>query len=421
MKYPKILPCEIVVFPNSAAMGQLALWTPSNTDQVRLPVSFDGTGAGASNNRTEGLVPASREFLIVSQAVSNTSQRLRKVDMATGIATPATSVPNGQPRSLTWFPDQSKFFLSTAEEPYLEIWDPLTLVKDTNQLATGSLPAPAYQVAWHPNGAKFVVSTNATPFARVFNYPALTPDADLPGLTARGEAVAWSSDGNWIAVGGVSSASGWGTTRLYDAATLAATAYSGTRHTVSYQDGDLSFSPDSKYLLGLTNGTVATTLCLIRLSDMQRIPFSLPAGYQGSFGSSANGFIHWLTDEKALLIYNTTSQGFIAAVFDVEELTFEVLATSPFVASVPGRPVVPPGFSYRRIAGVVTDPNDAPLARTIRVVHRESGISLGEVESDPNSGAFEVVLFTSEAVTVFAVGEGAEVTKLKDSIVPVPI
>jgi hypothetical protein len=80
---------------------------------------------------------------------------------------------------------------------------------------------------------------------------------------------------------------------------------------------------------------------------------------------------------------------------------------------------IQPAFTKRKLAGTVLDASLAPVDREVIVIARDTGRLLATTTSSSVDGTFLIELYTTSPVIVLAKGEGAEVTKLVDNVVPV--
>jgi hypothetical protein len=88
-------------------------------------------------------------------------------------------------------------------------------------------------------------------------------------------------------------------------------------------------------------------------------------------------------------------------------------------SSIGGTFDVHPAFTKRKLAGTVLDASLAPVDREVIVIARDTGRLLATTTSSSVDGTFLIELYTTSPVIVLAKGEGAEVTKLVDNVVPV--
>ena len=415
MRYPKMLPCEVLLQTTGSGIGYGLLHNImlGGGDDKRLPLDHSASFASGLLGNLETLIAPDNSYALYITGTGATG--IRKLDFATGLMENAAQVVTGTAYSAAWLPDKTKFLVGVNSDPYLEHWDTATLTKDVAQPSVGWITSGVtnrmYAPRFNPAGDKFVAATHAAPYGYVVNYPSFTIDTVLSALPGVGRASSWSPDGNWVAIG-----TDGGTQRvnLYDTATW-------TRQTLSanigqsFDSSDLSFNPTSEYLLGTAGATGTTSgppiaITLLRLSDLTIVPTPVPAGHQ--FGSSSA--IRWVGDYKAFWISPTNNFGYVGFLLDV--LTGHLDFIYLDIISSSGMGGFSDGFTLRRLAGNVVDANNVPVSRTLRAYHRASGILIGESVSSEVDGSFDFYVFTSEPLTVVAVGAGAEITKLYDSV-----
>lgn len=405
MKYPKILPFEFLFNINSTINRQAVLLSCVDDDRGRYPVARN-VAFGSDTTWSGGIVSVDRTHAFVINDALSGADKLRRFSFGTGTFTSAAQVPVGV-RRIAWVPDKTKFLTPCNVAPYIEHWDPATLTKDPVQVAVGVLPNTCYKPSFNPDGSKFCVGS-ADGNLYIFNYPALTLDRMLTGLaSSQGRLSAWSPDGNWVAMG---LSAGTQRLQLWDTATFTKQTLSANVGT-TFTAGDMSFNPTSQYLLALTDvNNTSQCIRLLRLSDKTFITVTVASGH--SFTSASE--ITWFDDYTAFWVANTQSNEVVGMTLNL--LTQQVTYSYYNITGFLGWPLIPEGFTRRRIAGTVLDDAGQPAARVVRAYHRESGVQVNESVSSAVDGTFDFYVYTSELLTVTAVGAGAEVTKLYDSI-----
>lgn len=406
MKYPKILPFEFLFNINSTINRQAVLLSCIDDDRGRYPVPRGVLYGTDTVSWSAGIVSPDRTHAFVVNEANASAEKLRRFSFATGTFTLPAQLPTGV-RRIAWAPDKTKFLVAHNNPPYLEHWDAATFAKDATQIGLGVVSDSCYKISFSPDGTKFCMGSSGGNLY-IINYPSLTLDRMVTGTAStQGRLSAWSPDGNWVAMG-----LNTGTQRLdlRDTATF-------TKQTLSANvgdplaQGDMSFNPTSEYLLALADITQTTrSVRLLRLSDKTFITVNLASGH--SFASASE--ITWFDDYTAYWVANTLSNEVVGMTLNLltQEVTYNYYNISAFL----GWPLIPEGFTRRRIAGTVVDDNNVPVSRVVRAYHRESGVQVNETVSSAVDGTFDFFVYSSDLLTVVAVGAGAEVTKLYDSI-----
>ncbi|MFA5543972.1 MAG: hypothetical protein WDA47_09370 [Bacilli bacterium] len=417
MTYSKLIPGEFVFPVNSTSVRNWIRLIPGRDAEIRglFPTPTSGS---ATSVYAKALVDNDNDTLIVMNPGLSGANQIKKYQMSTGVSTNVLQTPLGNVRHSVWSPDKTLFLNTCSVEPYLQIWNKSSMELAPTQPLVGTFPGAARDLAFSPDGTKLAVSHATSPYLTVLNWPSLTPAATIPDLLGgTGVSCAWSPDGQHLAVLRTSSSTSGGfAVVVYE--TVNWTSINAPNYTGggTRSDALLSFSPTGDYLVFLGTSTTGG-LNILNMSSLTWSNIPLPSGYGLNNGSSA-GF--WMDDHTVLMAYSTNSAGTRFLLMDVENL--QIIRDYPTaMETTVGVPSPAVGLSYRRIAGTVQDVNLDPASRVVRVLHRDTGTPLGETVSDPVDGSFEVILFSPEPVIVLSVGDGTEVTKLIDAVVPAPV
>lgn len=323
-------------------------------------------------------------------------------------------------------------------------------------------------VAWSPDNLEVAVASASAPY--IYRFDALTLSqlgAFVTAPSVRVNTVSYSNDGKYLFAGVYSTQNGnndagfWVYSRqLNDLVSLAGQTMLIT--------GDVAMFPNGRFILALgrASGTqvrvfdaldfskpaydLGTSLNNVGTSN-KRVSFSADGEYIVICGSS-NPFLRVAKINYGAGAYNnisltaqtltgeTTLTGFesyrmtwlsprVFAFVDTAGLkkgtinadgTVSIASVLDAVQGIKGI-VGLPNYAMRKFAGTVEDANGLPLKREIRVVDKETGRYLASGYSSETTGAFEVIVTSSNPAIVYCVGEGGELTKLEDGIIPIPI
>lgn len=323
-----------------------------------------------------------------------------------------SSAPQGTAGSVAWNHDGSVFAVGHSSIPYLTqyTYPDLTKLPEVKERPTGEVVALDY----NHDGSLLVVGRAASTKmgAGFYLYDTATgeklPDPDVPmGSNAAG--LQFSPDGRWLVAVGRSDT--YPNCQVYDMTDLSVlqTLVRPTLAPAVTSQIPVAFNPTGTRLAMGGNQSPYLVLYDTTTTPWTRL-LPLPSVPNTTLGAVSN--LAWLSD--SVLVYQQPDQ--IVAI-DVD--TLEFLAVAPLKA-VSGF-VVYPGGSRRKLSGVVTDGRGNFLRRTVRAIERSTGRWLGETESDPVDGTFTLEVFCPNPAIVYCVGEGAEVSKLVDGVVPVAV
>lgn len=346
---------------------------------------------------------------------------LQWVNFETGAIQNAAVGPSGIVNLGDILADKSLFVVGTQSAPFIEFWDPATRNKVALQIASGMFTSTVDDVKFSPDGSSFIATSRATPWASLFTTSTRAKVSDLAGTVARISRVDWSPDGNWVVLGGDFRSTAPGSVLIYDTASFTLQSYSGTMFAHSFNLGEIRFSPDSQYIAGISNGPNASeTLVLIRMSDLSRIPVTLPTELRGHLETNiCSAVLKWLSNTHFAIAYTTPTLGWRFVVYDITSMSVVCNIPLPFskTANSYHRPQLNPSMVIRKISGTVKDGSGNPLERKVVIYHRETNDRVGEATSDA-LGVFSCYIFTSELVYGVAIGIGSEIVDILDPITP---
>lgn len=328
----------------------------------------------------------------------------------------------GSIRDVAWSPDGLEVAVASGSAPYIYRFDALTLA----QLgAFVTAPSVSTNTVSYSNDGKYLFagvygSTNGNNDAGFWVYSMQLNDLiSLAGQTMLiASDVAMFPNGRFIlALGRATGAQ----LRVFDALDFSKPAYElGTSLNIATNTNKrVSFSADGEYIV----------ICGAASPFIKVVKIDYGAGEYNNISLTAQT----LTGETTLTGFEPYRMTWLSprvfAFVDTAGLkkgminadgTVSIASVLDAYAGITGI-VGLPNYTKRKFAGTVEDANGLPLKREIRVVDKETGRYLASGYSSETTGAFEVIVTSSNPAIVYCVGEGGELTKLEDGIIPVPI
>lgn len=394
-----------------------------------------------------GILPGD---LIVSDSVAPGLTIMQPLDLSRGYKQNTFYLNTGAYTQLDISPDRTKLLATWGSSPYFRIFP---MDGDTAYQNPVSNPAGAVRRSvWRPDGSEFAVSHATSPYITRYNsndLSKITEFASLPGTT--GGDIKYSPDGRYLAMG-------------YNASTFASPGYvlydltddslvSGLPALTSNCTG-LCFTADSSKLV-LQQRTSSNVAQVLDIAAKTLTPITgLTSGGAGEkylrLSPDGSKMAISRAGSPYLVVYDTatfteyTTSAFpnieSATVNDIRWIDNNTLVVSQgytrvYDVSTPtpvylGMPAgghtgtsfeCMPSGARRKFAGVVTDGGSNFLQRKVRAIDRTTGRPIGETVSSAVDGTFELIVFSPNPAIVYCVGEGAEITKLSDSVTPVPL
>lgn len=386
------------------------------------------------------LILPDRKTIIVAGNQWHTSvtgnKSLIKVDLETGAITLAGTPPAGIVRHAILSPDNLYIVLASDSTPFVQVYDVATL---TLQATVPDIsPAYAYALAFIGTTRLAVAGGGATgPEGNgrllIYSWPGLVrqpgpASIDMPYVSSAWEQMAVTPDGSRLVMAASTGVSGNpGTLLVYNTATWSQLVTTAVVPISAYvREGELKISPNGKYAVTRAN-SVSTGNHLIVIDLTTSPPSKVPMTISPAPAAGGVSRFQWLDNERILFISNlpavtTTPPASIhdcAWVIHVPTSSVLDVRADTGMQSMTTQSALVPGAVYRKLAGTVHDGSSNPLSRTVVALDKETLQEIGRATSSAVDGSFTMIVFSPFPALVLALGSGAEVTKLFDSVVPV--
>ncbi len=336
---------------------------------------------------------------------STSTPFLRTLDTVNdNYTTPIATMPGSAANTIEMNPGGTEFTIGMAASPFIYRCSYPGFVKqaDPSVVPVGAVQAQGYS----GDGTRLAIAANASPWLEVYNTStwakvSFTPASGAPTSIPSG--IAMNNDASQIAMCGIASTSRavrvWsfpgGTTLLND------TAIRNTE--------DVAYSPDGTKLAALHQTTGSSWLRIYNTSTWTFVDIANPSThFVNSNGNRKCRWIDnrymWIDTEGTTMIIDTT--------------TGNVVCGAENAGSSIGQGAMSPLTFARKIEGNVKNAALANVSRTVRAYHSATGFFVGEAVSDAGTGNFTMLIFTAEAVTVFAIGNAGENARIFNPVSP---
>lgn len=329
---------------------------------------------------------------------------LRVLDpVAEAWVTPIATTPPSSVNSIAFTSAGDRFAVAFQSSPFLyEYAYPSFILQPTPLVPPASAVAG---VSYNGAGTKLALALFATPYLEIYDVATATKDAiTFSGMPATGTGadVSFNTAGTMVALSG--SAGAVRMFRVWDFP-------SGTlihSETAANSSQKCEFSPDDTKL-AVFNGTAQIRIYNTSTWAFTTITLTSFSDFYVQFARN----LKWI--DSRFLFFN--SEGGSCVILDTVT-GLPVAGVEHGATAAVGIGVISPLSTPRKLAGNVTDAGLTPAARLIRAYDSETGAFMGETTSDPVTGDFEMLVFSSELMTVYAIGEGTENAKIYDPVTP---
>lgn len=328
---------------------------------------------------------------------------LRVVDLAAEAwVTPIVSLPGSRPDEIMFSASGSEFAVGVASAPYLLRYSYPGFVQQLGP----AVPPIAGVIACSYGGGdtKLALAINASPWIEVYNVATMTKASFTPAVSAPAAAlsdIAMNPAGTLLATSGTPTSSQGVRVWNYPAGTSALIDTSTDNYAIE-------FSPNGARLASLH--VVGSRY--IRIYNTSTWAFVDISSTGQPYGISAPRSLRWIGNNHVFV-----SNEYSCAIHNVVTRACVAYTEWGFSSSV-GQAYPSPLSVPRKLAGNVTDAASNPVARVVRAYHSATGDFIGETTSNGTTGDFEMLIFTSEPVTVFAIGSGGENAKIYNPVTP---
>lgn len=341
-------------------------------------------------------------------------------------STPPYSPPvqTGTPFKAVWAPNGTEFTVTSRTSPYLFRYGFPSL----EQLQTPPRPLaePGGRLSYSPDGRYIAAGYNATSSTSSERFMVLDIEindyvdlSQAPQLAALSRGLSFSPDGTQLFCVASASASA-ASPIVYNPSDWDNPHYilSGVDYrSYGNQDAPVAYSPSGDKIAYYRGGTNRSqTLRVLNTSDFTVIPAQDPPR------SQAIRELAWATNDLLLVLQGSSNPSSMS-IYDFtsgEGVIVKEVRDFRAPTSDGGTICTVPGGARRKFSGIVTDGNGEFLQRVVRAIDKATGRRIGQTESDPISGEFELTVLSPNPAIVYCVGQGAEITKLVDGVIPVP-
>lgn len=319
--------------------------------------------------------------------------------------TPWTTAPSSAVIAIAQRKTDGLIAVATTGAPYLFLYTYPDFTYVPGPAAINPPPSAVNAVSFSDDGTKLCVGHSTLPGLMVYDtttWANILPTLGTTPTSATGlSGAAISPDGTKVAICGGNTGN---RNRVWNLST-GALIYSQTTTTTAF----VLFTPDSSKVIWQPDAL--TGFLQYTFATSTAATFSI-TGVSGA-GSSSIGRNIQMTDDGLMLVQ---CRG-VTVFYDYTNNV--VLSQTPNENNVNcPKAALHPGTKRRKLAGTVTDAATDPVERKIEAFDMASGRFLGSGTSDPVTGEFEFVVYSSALCYAVAEGVGAEQSRIISNITP---